>query len=59
MKTRMNDLRNRVERLDKKTATGGSSLDDLLTEEQLKRLEYARKRRMEAELPRAQDKDTK
>ena len=41
MKTRINDLRKRVERLDKKTATGGPSLDDLLTKEQLERIDYA------------------
>ena len=50
MKTRINDLRKRVERLNKKTATGGPSLDDLLTKEQLERLEYARKMRMNSEI---------
>jgi hypothetical protein len=49
MKTRINHLRKRVERLNKKTATGGPSLDDLLTKEQLERLEYARKMRMNNE----------
>ena len=43
MKTRINDLRKRVERLNKKTTTGGPSLEDLLTKEQLERIEYARK----------------
>jgi hypothetical protein len=50
MKTRINNLRKRVERLNKKTATGGPSLDDLLTKEQLERLEYARKMRMKSEV---------
>jgi hypothetical protein len=58
MKTRINHLRKRVERLNKKTATGGPSLDDLLTKEQLERLEYARKMRMNSEvtLPLAREK---
>jgi hypothetical protein len=49
MKTRINDLRKRVERLNKKTATGGPSLDDLLTKEQLERIDYVIKMRMNNE----------
>ena len=41
MKTRINDLRKRVERLNKKTASDALSLDDLLTKEQLERIDYA------------------
>ena len=59
MKTRMNDLRKRVERLNKKTATGGPSLDDLLTKEQLERLEYARKMRMNSEVTLPLDREKK
>ena len=59
MKTRINDLRKRVERLNKKTATGGPSLDDLLTKEQLERLEYARKMRMKNEVTLPLDREKK
>ena len=59
MKTRINDLRKRVERLNKKTATGGPSLDDLLTKEQLEHLDYARKMRMNNEVTLPLDREKK
>ena len=56
MKARMNKLRKRVERLNKKLVTcHEEDISSYLTKEQIEQLEYARKRRLAAKVARSED----